>query len=423
MPKRLGNNPPNPADNNHSMTVEQGEDDATGSMAERKVKANQLATGKATDGVAGSPPPQQTTPLASRATQPAEATQEDAQIKEKEAIIEECKDVYRQAASASTYNDFQTAANDGMKKIKQSLRKLKIETYVRDGWAVEYSLPLSGQAKAVEIKHTNHQISGKWLWSLSNDTQQFIASDEKQAVSIYADWDSYHPVLCIKSRNSDSDHDTAIRLSFIDSVGVPNINPPQYNVYYVSMLRDLKDCLDKHSDTEIEVGLLSVTSQYDRDHCKAWLAEFIRKTPDFSSLTDTLWENAGDLESSLEKSYRGENPENLKLRLLTQLPPKYMMAVQNPKVIRKYIDSYQGNPNDVEKLEALMKKEVLPGLKLSNGKTTGTNIHLERKSLKYMLELAVKDLGLPDQYLQDFRQFLRENSPYYDQSDDNTDHK
>ncbi|WP_299735751.1 hypothetical protein [uncultured Endozoicomonas sp.] len=45
------------------------------------------------------------------------------------------------------------------------------------------------------------------------------------------------------------------------------------------------------------------------------------------------------------------------------------------------------------------------------------NVHLQRKSLKYMLELTVEKLDLPDQHLQEFKQFLQKNSPYYDDSD------
>ena len=85
------------------------------------------------------------------------------------------------------------------------------------------------------------------------------------------------------------------------------------------------------------------------------------------------------------------------------------MSVQNPRIIREYLDNYEFG-DDTIKLKHLLDKEILTGLK-HKGKEIDTNIHLERKSLKYVIEGIAEELGL---YGQELRLFFRKNSPYHE---------
>ncbi|WP_299733565.1 hypothetical protein [uncultured Endozoicomonas sp.] len=262
---------------------------------------------------------------------------------------------------ASSYDDFYRHAVAGVESLNKALKKLGIEEHDADGKYTDiFALSIDSLNKAIEVKNPHHNFDKTDPLKLTGDIQNFIASNKQHAAFIYSDYSiaSGHPILCILARIPNTIDNTKIRLSLIDSIGNPIDNPPRINDYYSLLLQQLEPYLINHKNVEIEAGLLGVHSQYDKDTCKAWLAEFIRKTPDIFSLDDTLWENAADLESSVEKLYACKSAGNLKLYSLTQLPPKYMMAVQNPKVIRKYIESYQGSSPDIKKLETLLETRL-----------------------------------------------------------------
>ena len=327
-------------------------------------------------------------------------------------IIDRCKSIYAKAVSSKTYDEF-----DGASKGLDEIRKKMVALGCKHR---ERLLPLENHSKlspeeieaVLKNKFPERIVNKKWHLFFTRDIGDFIRSGEVTAVMLYTEFSGIHTYLCIMER---MEHQV-IRVTFIDSVGVPSLTAPwsQIEGYIAPNSTELFYIAPEYTDITFELGLLEVKSQYDQVHCCAWLSEFLRKTTSYQELTNDLWKTSVSIEDSLVgKIFLGKSsddkPGNLKLNILSQLSPKYMMAVQNPKIIKSYLENHQGNHVEKEKLKEVLDREVVTGFKLADGRSVNTNIHLARKSLKYSIQLIAKELEC-DEGLTDF---FRKNSPYY----------
>ena len=327
-------------------------------------------------------------------------------------IIDRCKSIYVKAVSSKTYSEFSDASN-ALDDIRENMVALGCKPREEiTVFANQAALSPKEIKTALKNKFPEKVVNRDWHLFFSDRLEGFIRSGEVSTVMLFTEYPRVHTSLCLMEL---IDH-RAIRVTFIDSVGVPYLETPKdKNVGYIAPYSEkLFDMAQKYTDITFELGLLEVKSQYDREHCCAWMAEFLRKIASYQELTNDLWKTSVSIKDSLVgEIFRGkssdEKPVNLKLNLLSQLPPKYMMAVQNPKIIKNYLDNYQGNDVEKEKLKEVLDREVVTGLVLSGKRVVDTNIHLARKSLKYSIQLIANELecneGLTD--------FFRENSPYY----------
>ena len=330
-------------------------------------------------------------------------------------IIDRCKSIYVKAVSSKTYSEF-SDASDELDEIRENMVALGCKPREKiEFFANQAALSPKEIKAALENKFPEKVVNRDWHLFFSDLLEGFIRSGEVSTVMLFTEYPRVHTSLCLMEL---IDH-RVIRVTFIDSVGVPYLKTPKgKNVGYIAPYSiKLFDMAQKYTDITFELGLLEVKSQYDREHCCAWTAEFLRKTTSYQELTSDLWKTSVSIKDSLVgEIFRGkssdEKPANLKLNLLSQLPPKYMMAVQNPKIIKNYLDNYQGSHVEIEKLKEVLNREVVTGLVLFGRRVVDTNIHLARKSLKYSIQLIAKELEC-DEGLTDF---FRENSPYYQQT-------
>ena len=327
-------------------------------------------------------------------------------------IIDRCKSIYVKAVSSKTYSEFSDASN-ALDDIRENMVALGCKPReIITVFANQAALSPKEIEAALKNKFPEKVVNRDWHLFFSDLLEGFIRSGEVSTVKLFTEYSRVHTSLCLMDF---IDH-RVIRVTFIDSVGVPYLKTPKdKNVGYIAPYsKQLFDMAQKYTDITFELGLLEVKSQYDREHCCAWMAEFLRKTTSYQELTNDLWKTSVSIKDSLvSEIFRGkssdEKPANLKLNLLSQLPPKYMMAVQNPKIIKNYLDNYQGNDVEKEKLKEVLDREVVTGLVLSGKRVVDTNIHLARKSLKYSIQLIANELEC-DEGLTDF---FRKNSPYY----------
>ena len=330
----------------------------------------------------------------------------------KKLIIDCCKSIYVKAVSSKTHSEF-SDVSDGLDEIREKMVALGFEPREKPKIFSANQAALSPKEiiAALNNKFPEKVVNRKWHISFSRDLEDFIRSSEVSTVMLYTEFLHVHTALCLMELINHQ----VIRVTFIDSVGVPYLKTPRdQNVGYLAPYsKELFDMAQKYTDITFELGLLEVKSQNDVVHCCAWLAEFLRKTPSYSELTNDLWKTSVSIEDSLIGDiFRGkssdEKPANLKLHLLSQLPPKYMMAVQSPKIISSYLDNYHGNHVEKEKLKEALDREVVTGFKFA-GRVVDTNIHLARKSLKYSIQLIAKELECDE----GLTEFFRKNSPYY----------
>ncbi len=325
-------------------------------------------------------------------------------------IISECKEIYLNAVAAKDYASFNKAVYEPLYDITREFEDIGCEgLYARSFFAKRHTLSASSIFKVIN-KKDKKDIESNWSFHFSSHLENFINDRKDLTIYIYRDFEDHHSSLCIMERQSEN----KIRLTLVDSIGVPYIDRDKcYGGYIGSLSSPVFKEANKNKDIEFEIGLLKITSQYDKTHCNAWLAEFIRKTKCFSNLTNQLWKNSSIINEQLIseifelKDYVYNR--NLKCCFLEKLPLRYMMSVQNPRIIREYLDNYEFG-DDTIKLKHLLDKEILTGLK-HKGKEIDTNIHLERKSLKYVIEGIAEELGL---YGQELRLFFRKNSPYHE---------
>ena len=327
-------------------------------------------------------------------------------------IIDRCKSIYAKAVSSKTYDEFGDAS-DGLNDIRKKMVALGCKHREKPANFRNHSTLSPKEIKAVlKNKFPERVVNVESHLSFSRDLRAFIDSGEVTRVMLYTEFSGIHTSLCIMER---IEHQV-IRVTFIDSVGVPCLTAPRSQIvgYIAPDSTELFYIAPEYADITFELGLLEVKSQYDQVHCCAWLAEFLRKTTSYQELTNDLWKTSVSIEDSLvgkiflDKS-SDDQPGNLKLNLLSQLSPKYMMAVQSPKIIKSYLDDYHGNHVEKEKLKEVLDREVVTGFELADGRCVDTNIHLARKSLKYSIQLIAKELEC-DEGLTDF---FRKNSPYY----------
>ena len=323
-------------------------------------------------------------------------------------IMGQCKSIYIKAVSSKTYSEF-CNASDELDEIRENMVALGCKPREKTSiYGGQSALSPKEIETVLQNKFPERKIENKWELFFDNDLTNFILSGEVTAVKNYTEFLRIHTALCIMERKDN----LAIKVTFIDSIGIPyHKDKNMYGGYLAAWAEPLFNIAKKHTDRTFELGLLDVASQNDWVHCCAWLAEFLRKTKSYPELTNELWKTSMSIEDSLIGRiyhYRrsNEKPGNLKLYLLPQLPPKYMMAVQNPGKIQRYLENYQGGQND--KLKKVLNREVVQGLEFNNGRVVYTNIHLNRKSLKYSIQVIAKELnceeGLTD--------FFRDNSPY-----------
>ena len=327
-------------------------------------------------------------------------------------IIDRCKSIYVKAVSSKTYSEFRDAS-DELDDIRENMVALGCKPREKTTvFANQAALSPKEIKAALKNKFPEKVVDSDWHQFFSDGLDAFILSGKESMVMLYKEYLCVHTSLCLMEF---IDH-RVIRVTFIDSVGVPYLKTPKgKNVGYIAPYsKKLFDLAQKYTDITFELGLLEVKSQYDREHCCAWMAEFLRKTTSYQELTSDLWKTSVSIKDSLvSEIFRGksshEKPANLKLNLLSQLPPKYMMAVQNPKIIKNYLDNYQGNDVELEKLKEVLNREVVTGLVIFGKRVVDTNIHLARKSLKYSIQLIAKELECDE----GLTEFFRKNSPYY----------
>ncbi|WP_299735780.1 hypothetical protein [uncultured Endozoicomonas sp.] len=339
----------------------------------------------------------------------------------KKSIFDDCKMVYQEAVLAKSYKEFSETASSGVEKITEKMSELNLSLHDRF-WrnVLPHTLKPTHLEPTVKRKKQLIPLNSSHYTDIEYYLSVFLKSDSNLSVQLYGDPVGYHSGLCVFRRKK-SDNKNIIKVTLIDSVGITySKKQKRYTGYINEWAACIFDVAEQNSDISFELGLLQVNSQNDTMHCNAWLAEFIRKTNSFSKLDDELWKESKSIDTNImidlfPTKKREYIPDNLKLNFLTKLPANYMMAVQNPDTIRKYIETFKGSTPNIEKLEKLLNKEVYPDYKLDNGRLVETNVHLERKSLKYILECVVEELKLPIQELEEFKQFLKENSPYYDE--------